>query len=713
MLLASDDAVADVLVVDDTHADLEFMAAVLTAQGYRVRVAASASAALEEIARAQPDLVLLDINMPEMDGFELCRHLKQSVQFDSIPVIFISVSDDTETKVAAFGSGGIDYVTKPFRVAEIKVRIHAHLQQKRARDRLGFQAGHDPLTGLPNRSLLMDRLRHTISFAERYGGQVAIAYIDLDKFKMVNDRFGHDAGDQLLIETARRLRTCVRESDTIARLGGDEFIIVFYSQSAENVGAHAMQHLLECMSVPMVMGEYAFTPSCSIGLACYPQDGRDVETLLKNADTAMYRAKELGRNNIQFYTDELNSRINQRMALEKSLRGALERDEFILYYQPRIALRSGRVIGLEALIRWQHPELGLLLPSHFIPMAEEAGLIDQIGDWVVRAACIQHLKWQDQGIQPVPIGINISRSQFLRAGFAQSIALVLRDTGIAGSQLELDLKESLLMDDPALSMRVLQELKRIGVGLSIDDFGTGFSNLGHLKRFPLDRIKLDPSFIKDMHRHPDDLAVVDTVISMAHSLHMKVAVEGAESANQLVFLADRGCDEMQGDYFSPALPVALCSALLQENRSLSMEVLGRRNEGRTLLLIEDEACSSQALSRISPLAGYRMLQALNAAAAFDILAAQEVSVIVCDQKLPGMSGIEFFCRIKKMYPHTVRILLSAEVDTALAADAINRGNVYKLLHTPWNEAEFTEILDAAFVHYESGTRFPAACREIS
>lgn len=708
MLLASDDGFADILVVDDTPADCQFMAAILTAQGYRVRTAGGGNQALAEIELAAPDLVLLDINMPGMDGFELCNHLKQSPHTASIPVIFISVSDGTETKVAAFNCGGIDYVTKPFRVAEIKARIRAHLQLKRAQDRLGYQAGHDPLTGLPNRSLLADRLHQAISFAERYGGLVAVAYIDLDKFKAVNDRFGHKAGDQLLVEVAYRLQSSVRESDTIARIGGDEFVVVLYDQDNEGVITRAMQRILDAISASIAFDGIVFNPTCSIGFACFPQDGRDVDTLLRNADTAMYRAKELGRNNCQFYTSELNSQVNHRIALAKALRSALLNSEFVLHYQPRIDLRSGRVIGLEALIRWQHPELGLLPPLHFIPLAEEAGLIEQVGEWVIRAVCMQHHAWRQQGIAQVPIGINISSTQFLRPGFAQAIGAVLRETGVDAACLELDLKESLLMHDPSITIRVLKELKDVGVGLSIDDFGTGYSNLGFLKRFAVDRIKLDPSFVGEIQCHPDDLAMADAVIAMAHNLRMKVVAEGVESGSQLALLADRGCDEMQGDYFSPALPVDLCTALLRENRELSLEKLGRRSHGRTLLLVDEESGSKNTLTGVSQLAGYRMLQAPDARGAFDMLAAQEVGVIICDQCIPGMSGVEFFSRVRRMYPQTVRIMMSDCSDGDLAADAINHGSVYKFLHKPWNEHDLATILDAAFVQHEGEARV-ASC----
>ncbi|HYD97158.1 MAG TPA: EAL domain-containing protein [Noviherbaspirillum sp.] len=703
MFLAADNDVPDILIVDDTPADCHFVAAILTAQGYRVRSAQDGRQAIEEIDAAAPDLILLDINMPDMDGFDVCRQIKQSLQHAAIPVIFISAFDDTDIKVAAFNCGGIDYITKPFRVAEIKARIHAHLQLKRAHDRLGYQAGHDPLTGLPNRSLLADRLHQAIGFAERYGGQVAVAYIDLDKFKAVNDRYGHKAGDLLLVETAYRLQACVRDSDTVARIGGDEFVIVFYDRTSENAAAHAMQRILESISAPVLFDGCEIVPSCSIGFACYPQDGRDVDALLRNADAAMYRAKELGRNNFQFYTGDLNARVNARISMEKSLRGALERDEFELHYQPRIELRSGRVAGLEALIRWRHPELGLLPPLQFVPLAEETGLIEQIGEWVVRAACRQHLEWQRLKLAPIPVAVNVSAAQFFKPGFAQAVAAILAQEGVPPQQIELDLKESVLMRDPAASQRVLTELRQAGIGLSIDDFGTGFSNLGFLKRFPIDRIKLDPSFVSEVERQPEDLAVTDAVIAMAHSLGLKVAVEGVERGSQLMLLAARGCDEMQGDYFSPALPVGLCTALLRERRVLPAEKIGPHRAGRTLLLIQGVPEGAALLAAARRVTSH-VLQAQDARAAFDLLAAHDVGVVLCEQKLEELSGVDFLARVSNMYPDAVRVLCDDGNDAATAADAINRGRVHKLVRAPCAQDELAGMLEAAFALRESAGR---------
>lgn len=465
---------------------------------------------------------------------------------------------------------------------------------------------------------------------------------------------------------------------------------------------HSMQRILERITELIMVDGHAMTTSCSIGFACYPQDGRDADTLLKNADIAMYRAKELGRNNFQFFTNELNKRINEHLALEKNLRYAVEREEFVLHYQPRIELRSGRIVALEALIRWQHPERGLLQPMSFIPIAEEAGMIEQIGQWVMRSVCRQLRTWREMGLTQVPVSINMSARQFLHTGLASETAAILQEEMAVPRMLEFELKESILMHDPESTIQVLQELRGIGISLSIDDFGTGFSNLAYLKRFRMDRLKLDPSFVHDIERQPDDLALVDAVIGIAHSLGLKVSAEGIESGSQLALLADRGCDEMQGDYFSPAVPVEACTTLMQENRILPVEQLLRRKNQRSLLVVDAEDGARAVLVGMAKRDGYCLLEASRADQAFEILAEQEVGIILCEQKLEDMSGVEFFSRVRHMYPRTVRIMLASDADTVVATDAINHGAVFKLLHKPWRRDELSAILDAAFLQYEAG-----------
>jgi diguanylate cyclase (GGDEF)-like protein/PAS domain S-box-containing protein len=572
--------------------------------------------------------------------------------------------------------------------------------RRQEQEQLQHQATHDALTGLPNRNLLTDRLHQAISYAQRYQRMLAVAFLDLDKFKHINDTLGHDTGDQVLKIVAGRLSTCVRDSDTVARLGGDEFVLVLYDQANEDITYHATQRILSSISEPMVVAGREMTVTCSIGFAVYPQDGKDAETLIKNADTAMYRAKELGRNNFQFYTEELHSRINERLAMETGLRRALERNEFELYYQPRVDLSSGKVTALEALIRWNHRDLGQIEPRRFVPLAEELGLIHRIGEWVLRESCRQQAAWQKAGVADLPVSVNISASQFLQKDFTKLLGRILGETPLDASRLELEITESLSMQDPETSICVLRELKQMGVRVNIDDFGTGYSNLNYMKQFPVDVIKLDQSFVQDIVRNQEDLAISDAVISMAHSLHLKVTAEGVESVTQLALLADHGCDEMQGYYFSAPLSVDHCTALLQENRSLPMEKLGRRQINRTLLLIDDEPHVLSALERILRRTGCRILTTRSALNAFDLMAMHEIGVILCDQRMPEMTGVEFFARIRNMYPATVRMILSGYADVDTVTNAINMGAVYKFLNKPWDADELCAIIGEAFDKYE-------------
>ncbi|HXA46135.1 MAG TPA: EAL domain-containing protein, partial [Burkholderiaceae bacterium] len=598
----------EILIVDDTSSNAQALSNLLVEHGYSVQVVTSATLARKAINLAMPDLIVLDVSNPDTEGFEICRSFSTTPQYSEIPILFISAVDETRSKVAAFELGCVDYVTKPFAYEEILARIRFHLKQKRQRDLLDFRAGHDALTGLPNRNLLVDRLQQAVSYAERYERQVAVAFIDLDKFKFINDSLGHEVGDQLLIEVARRLLSCVRESDTVSRLGGDEFVVVLYDQANEDVTLHAMQRILHSIAEPIFINGGEIRTTCSIGFSFYPQDGRDVESLMKNADAAMYRAKELGRNNFQFFTDELTARINERVALEQKLRGALDRDEFTLHYQPKVDLRSGKVVGVEALLRWNHPSLGIVPPMRFIPLAEEIGIMQKIGLWVMRTACQQQMQWQQDSVATVPIAVNISSLQFSQTDFSSSVHAVLQETGIAPEFLELEISESLSMQDPQSTIRVLRELHDIGVRLVVDDFGTGYTNLTFLKQFPLHNLKLHQSFVCDIEHNPEDLAISDAVISMAHSLHLRVTAEGVESGSQLALLTDRGCDEIQGNYFSPAITGEQCAELLMENRGLPMERLGRHRIVRTLLLVDDEPNVVTAIARTLHAKGFNILK---------------------------------------------------------------------------------------------------------
>ncbi|MGA9801715.1 MAG: EAL domain-containing protein [Terriglobales bacterium] len=425
--------------------------------------------------------------------------------------------------------------------------------RKDAEEQVQLLAYYDALTGLPNRTLLRDRLSQALASARRRKDKVALLFLDLDRFKDINDSMGHSAGDLLLKEVAARLKRWAREQDTVARLGGDEFLIVLTDVKDIPGAAVAAERLMDAMTAEFVVQGHPLMVSCSLGISIFPEHGADGETLIKNADAAMYSAKDYGRNNFQFFTGEMNSEVVERLTLENSLRLALEKKELFLVYQPQMDIATGRITGLEALLRWQHPKLGLVPPDKFIRIAENSGLIVPIGEWVLRTACSQVRKWQDEGLLAVPVAVNVSAVQFRQEGFRKLIDRVLRETGLAPEYLELELTESLLLSNADVTLSVLRGLKSMGLKLTIDDFGTGYSSFSYLKHFPVSKLKIDRSFVREVAVNPDDAAITTAIISMAKSLNLKVIAEGVEEEAQMTFLRARQCDEIQGYYFSKPL----------------------------------------------------------------------------------------------------------------------------------------------------------------
>jgi diguanylate cyclase (GGDEF)-like protein/PAS domain S-box-containing protein len=427
-------------------------------------------------------------------------------------------------------------------------------ERKRAEDHLIYLAHHDSLTGLPNRTLFNDRLQQSLIDAARRERVVAVLFMDLDRFKTINDTLGHEVGDVLLRAVSARLKDCIRTGDTVARLGGDEFIVLLPDVSHVDDIGRVAQKILDVFDQPFSIDGREFFVTTSIGITLYPFDGKDVDGLVKNADVAMYRAKEQGRNSYQFYTAEMTAKAHENLALENALRGALDRHELVLHYQPVVDLASGEVSGMEALLRWQHPEQGLIMPQRFIPLAEESGLIVPIGEWALRTACLQAAAWQQQGYPPLRLAVNLSARQFYQRNLAEVIARVLRNSALDPAWLELELTESLLMQNAELTHATLRTLNAMGVRLSIDDFGTGYSSLGYLKRFPLDTLKIGRSFVRDVPADPDDAAIVSAIIVMAHTLEMRVIAEDVETETQREFLRSQACDAFQGYVFGPPLP---------------------------------------------------------------------------------------------------------------------------------------------------------------
>ena len=424
-------------------------------------------------------------------------------------------------------------------------------QRKETEAKIIHLAHFDALTDLPNRRLVQDRIQQAIVGAERTGSEFVVLFIDLDNFKSINDTLGHDAGDRLLERVACRITESLRAQDTVGRQGGDEFIVLLASISTAADSARVAQKILDALSVPFEINGHTLHSSASIGIAVYPHDGIDVETLLKNSDTAMYSAKETGRNNYQFFTEAMNGAAAERLLVESSLREGIERTELLLHYQPLVSIASGRIVATEALVRWDHPQLGRMEPARFIPVAENSGLIVPLGEWALRQACLQLMQWREQGLQAPRMVINLSPRQFRQKYLLRNFYRVLSETGVDPHWLGLEITENVIMDNPEIAIGVLKQLKTLGFELSLDDFGTGYSSLSYLKRLPIDKLKIDQTFIRDITIDADDEAMVAAIIVMAHQLNIKVVAEGVETEGQLAFLREHGCDEYQGFYFSP------------------------------------------------------------------------------------------------------------------------------------------------------------------
>lgn len=441
--------------------------------------------------------------------------------------------------------------------ADVRARLaETALFEQQAR--LNYMAFHDALTGLPNRSLFYDRIYHGLARARRSNSNIALMLLDIDRFKNINDSLGHDAGDLMLKTIATRLTETVRDTDTVARLGGDEFVVVLEGMQAQDDVLLVANKLLVTLAQPMHISGHNISATVSIGVSTFPKDGEQTDELLKHADIAMYQAKEEGKNNCQFYTKGMNATAVNYLLLENDLRRALELNQFTLHYQPQIDLQTGYLIGVEALVRWQHPERGLVSPAHFIPLAEETGLIVPIGEWVLREACRQQKCWLEAGKKVGKVAVNLSPRQFRQKNFPEKVAAILRETRLAAEYLELEITESCAMEHAGETINQLKQLNQMGMFLAIDDFGTGYSSLAYLQRFPIQKLKIDRSFVNDIHADTHDAAITKTIIGLAHSMQLRVIAEGVETHHQADWLRRQGCDQAQGFlYAKPMTPIQL------------------------------------------------------------------------------------------------------------------------------------------------------------
>ena len=782
-----------ILIVDDEIHNRKLLEVLLRPEGYRTRSAANGEEALASIAQLAPDLILLDIMMPGMNGYQVTSILKANPVTANIPIIMVTAQIEHSARLAGLDAGAEEFLTKPVNRPELWVRVRnllrlkertadlqrfrtamdatadaiflinsttmrfieanatackmfgytreelfqmgpeqmsmatleqlentydaiitgrdtkhlteiqvrrkegSHLQvevhrqaqrhgadwiiigvlhditaRKEAEQRLHHLAHYDALTGLPNRTLFYETLKKTLAQATDCGWLVAVLFIDLDHFKNVNDTLGHAIGDELLDQFSNRLVQCVRIRDTIGRLGGDEFAMILVMQDGQQGASIVANKIRDVLRAPFNLNGHEVTITASIGITFHPDDASDPETLLKYADTAMYRAKQAGRDTFRFFTAQMNAEMLARLDLETALRKAVENDEFVLYYQPKVQLDSGRIAGLEALLRWQRPGHGLVSPQIFIPILEETGLIVRVGSWVIAAACRQIGLWMRSSIGPMQVSVNVSGRQFIEGDLEGVVVKALGDSGIPADLFELELTESSLMANTERTINSLQNLKRRGVQISIDDFGTGYSSLAYLRRFPIDKLKIDIAFIRDVTTNADDAAITLAIICMAHSLKLELIAEGVETAAQLAYLRRHRCDQIQGYYFSPPLPLPELEEMLREGKCLPAPHGKRRARLKTLLLVDGDQHVLSVLQRLLRQEGYHILTALSAAEGFELLALHRVHVILYDQRMSIMNGAEFFDRVKEMYPGTFRIVFSDYTDLESLMDAINR-----------------------------------------
>jgi len=577
-------------------------------------------------------------------------------------------------------------------------------ERKSAEHKLAFNISHDVLTGLPNRSLLEDRLTQACQMSRRYGRTIALLFVDLDGFKLINDSLGHRIGDLLLVEVGRRLSALVRSGDTVARISGDEFIVLLPDLAQAEDAILIVENVLREVAVPYRLDDETIHLTASAGISTTNGDIEQPMALLQQADLAMYRAKQHDRNTYQWFSLALDEEASYRVALRNELQDAIDQEQLSVYYQPLIDARSGKTRNVEALVRWHHPTRGLISPGDFIPLAEETGQILGLGDWVLRKACRDTVRLHSKGFRNCSVSVNVSPIQLRKKGFTETVADALTASGLRPENLELEVVESAVLLEADQVIDTLHAIRQLGVHIAIDDFGTGFSSLSYIKLMPATRIKIDRSFIEDVIENRSDAAITQGVISMAHHLGLEVVAEGVETEAHAAYLRKNQCDLLQGFAFARPMPFDDLLAFMNNQASDGKALAGAdspEQEKPTLLLLDDEENILKALTRIFRRDGYRILSTTSIKEAFSLLATNDVQVIVSDQRMPEMSGTEFFSQVKAIYPNTVRIVLSGYTDLKSVTDAINEGAIYKFLTKPWDDQQIREQIQQAFSYHSA------------
>ncbi|MFQ3208120.1 MAG: diguanylate cyclase (GGDEF)-like protein [Glaciecola sp.] len=580
---------ATVLVCDDDPTYLLLMEETLSSDNLNVLTAANGAEALKLYLKHKPHIVLLDVHMPMLSGFEVCAEIRKHPQGKDTPILMVTGADDIFSIESAYKHGATDFLPKPIRWPMVAHRVRYMLKGsetfnslKKSEEKMRHLAYFDSLTGLPNRQSLDESLEKAIQLAAKEEQNLCIMYIDLDNFKRINDTLGHEFGDKLLKKISEKILQCVKGKACtpgaldnitqieVSRLGGDEFMIMVNNNPNDNDVKVVAQSLVNCISELVSIDDYEVALTPSIGIAMYPRDGVNLTELKKHADVAMYYAKTMGRNGFRFYAESLNKNAMKFLQIEGCLRNALNNDEFSLHYQPQVCLKKNKIISVEALLRWDSPELGNVTPSEFIPVAEDSGIINELGEWVMRTACGQAKKWMDAGLQDFKVSVNISSIQFKRASLLNMIKRALDDSGLPASLLEVELTESAIMNDIDHNITRLNQIREMGVGIALDDFGTGYSSLSYLKRFPINTLKIDRSFIITIDTDYEDAAIVEAIIALANTLKLTVVAEGVETHGQLKALNRFQCDIIQGYYFSKPVPTDQILELMQKPLSKAL-----------------------------------------------------------------------------------------------------------------------------------------------
>jgi len=571
-------------------------------------------------------------------------------------------------------------------------------EQRRHEDALHYQATHDSLTELPNRILLLDRINHAIPRAHRGQENIALFFIDLDKFKFINDTQGHDAGDQILCEVARRLQQLAREGDTVARLGGDEFVVACECINKIDIEPIGLR-LVAALNAPFIIYGNPHQLGGSIGVAVYPEHGEDTENLIKRADIAMYEAKARGGACLCIFSLEMQQTIDSRMEMESRLKNGLHNNELTLYFQPQVDLKTGMLVSLEALLRWNSPHYGLLGSELFIPLAIEAKLINELDNFVLDQVCAQIVQWHRKGLGWIRVVINLAASKFSQPGFELELRDCLQRHGLPSCYLELEVTESLSIGDPTLVLELIHKIKAMGIQLAIDEFGTGYSNLGYLKRFPADRLKIDQLFVRGVLKNPQDHTIVAAVIQLAHNLNMRTIAEGIETEQEAVALFALNVDEIQGNWVSRPEPPAIIEQFLVQGSLLNPSTLWRSVKKPQILLVEDELITLEVTRFLLQSLGVEIVCAESAEQAIALFPTSNFTMAIIDHWLPGENGITLLARIKRLMPHTVRVLVTSSNDPQILRDAINIGGVSHFLTKPIDPTLLKQIVMKACWHH--------------